>query len=152
MLGPRTRKATILSFPSLWLKLVMDASVPQSEIITVVEMSKLHPLQVIIPPQAWSGEYPKSIRYKCADLTLELLRISQFAITTCGGCDTPRVYRAFRDHSPNQLRWLSLVTSPASMLDKLLVPYIPHLGSPHPSGVEFWPPSIAENITYLFEF
>ena len=128
----------------------MNASVPQSDILTLVERSKSHPLQVVIPPPAWSDEYPKSIRYKHIDLAAELLpRISQLAITTCGGYDTPRIYRAFEDRSSNQLQQLSFVAIPAPRLDKLFVLYAPHLRSLHLSGVNSWSPSIAENITHI---
>ena len=150
MFVSRMWKATILSFPSLWSKLFMNSSVPQSKILTVLERSKSHPLQVVIPPPVWSEEYPKSTRYKYVDLAAELLpRISYLAISTCGEYDTPRIYRAFKGRSSNQLQRLSFVTVPAPRLDKLFVLYAPHLRSLHLSGVESWPPSMAENITHI---
>jgi hypothetical protein len=128
----------------------MNASISQSQILTVVERSKSHPLQVIIPPPAWSDEYAKSIRYKHIDLAAELLpRISQLTITTCGEYDTPRIYRAFGGRSSNQLRRLSFVTVPAPRLGELFALDAPRLRSLHLSGVESWPPSMAENITHI---
>ena len=114
----------------------MAASVPQSNILTIVERSKSHPLQVVIPPPAWSNKYPKSVRYKHIDLAAKLLpRISQLAITTCGEYDTPRIYRAFKDRSSNQLQRLSFVAFPPPRLDKLFVLHTPHLRSLRLFGV-----------------
>ena len=128
----------------------MNASISQSEMLTLVEKSKSHPLQVVIPAPAWSEEYPKSTRYKHVDLAADLLyRTSQLTITTCGEYDTPRIYRAFRDRSSDQLQRLRFSTFPAPRLDKLFAMYAPHLKSLHLSGVDSWPPSIAENITHI---
>ena len=148
MLVSRMWNATILSFPSLWSKLVMSASVSQSAMLTVVGRSGSHPLQVVIPPPAWSDVYPKSIRYKHVDFVAGLLpRISHLVIATCGGYDTPRIYRAFKDRPANQLQRFNFIASPR--LEKLFVLYPPRLRSLYLSGVESWPAPIAHNLTHI---
>lgn len=138
-------RATILSFPSLWSKLVMSASVSNWGMLTIVERSGSHPLQVAIPP-APHGRALKSIRYEHVDLVAELLpRISQLAITTSGRDDTHRIYRAFRDRPADQLQRLSFIASPG--LEELFTLYPPRLTSLYLSCVESWPAPIAKNLT-----
>ncbi|KAF9647388.1 hypothetical protein BDM02DRAFT_3187989 [Thelephora ganbajun] len=148
MLVSRVWKATILSFPSLWSKLVMSTSVSQSGIRTILERSGSHPLQVVIPSAGWSDVYPKSIRYRHIDLVVELLpRISQLVVATCGGYDTPRIYHAFKDRTAGQLLQFSFIASPRS--ERLLALHTPRLRSLYLSGVGSWPASVAENLTHI---
>ena len=62
-----------LSFPWLWPKLVMSASVSQSKIFTVVQSTGSYPLQAMIPPPVLSDVHSKSIRFKHVVHVAELL-------------------------------------------------------------------------------
>lgn len=148
MLVSRIWRTTILSFPSLWSKLVMSTSVSRSRVLTLVERSGSHPLQVVIPPPPRSDAPPKSIRYKHIDLVAELLpRISQLVIASRGGHDTAYIYRVFRDRTADRLRRLDFIALP--QVDNLFVLYAPRLVSLYLSGVESWPAPIAENLTHI---
>lgn len=137
-----------MSFPSLWSKLVMSTSVSRLGILTLMERSRSHPLQVVIPPPTSSDLYPKSIRYKHIDLVVELLpRISQLVIATCGRYDTPYVYRAFEGSTADRLRQLNFIVLPR--MDKPFLLYTPQLRSLYMSGVESWPAHMAENLTHI---
>lgn len=148
MLVSRTWRAAILSFPTLWSKLVMRTSVPQSGILTIVKRSGSHPLQVVVPPPARSEVHPKSIRYKLLDLVAGLLpRISLLLIATCGGYDASRIYRAFENRPANQLQRLNFI---AVGSDKLFVLHTPRLRFLHLSGVGSWPAPMSENLTHIY--
>lgn len=122
----------------------MRTSFSESEILTVIDRSRSHPLQVVIP----SDVYPKSTRYKHIDLVAENLpRISQLVIATLGEYDTSRIYRAFKDRSADRLERFDFIASPR--LDELFALYTPRLRSLHLSEVESWPASVAENLTHI---
>jgi len=125
----------------------MSTSVPRSGILTVIERSGSHLLQVVIPP-SWLDMYPKSPRYKHVELVAELLpRISHLVIITSGGYDMSRICRAFEDHSADRLERLKFVASPG--LDELFVLHAPRLRSLHLRSVETWPATISENLTHI---
>ena len=135
----------MLSFPSLWSKLVLNASISQSEMVTLVDRSGSHPLQVEIPP-AWSEVYPKSNRYKHIELVIKHLpRVSQLTINTLEGYDTCRVRRMFRGSTADQLLELNLK---APFLGEF-VPCTPRLRSLSLSSFEFWLPPLSDNITHI---
>lgn len=126
----------------------MSTSVSRLSILTLVERSGSHPLQVVIPSPVSSDVYPKSIRYQHIDLVAELLpRISHLTIATCGGYDKPYIYRAFKDRSADRLRRLNFIMSPP--VDRLFLLHTPRLTSLYLSGVESWPAPIAKNLTHL---
>ena len=144
MLVSRMWKTTILSFPSLWSRLVLDASIPQSVMLTLVDKSGSHPLQVEIL-SAWPKVYPRSNRYKHIELAIKLLpRVFRLAIDTLDWYDTGRVQRMFRDRTANQLLELKLM---ASFLD--FVVHAPRLRSLSMSCMKTWPPPPSENITHI---
>ena len=141
-------KATILSFPSLWSKLVACTSTSQSNMLTIVGRSDLHPLRVMIPCPALSDPPQDSIRYKHIDLVVKLLpRISRLAFYTYGERDTFRIYRAFKDRHANQLRQFSFTADPG--LSKLFVLHSPQLKTLCLYRVRSWPASVAENLTHV---
>ena len=147
MLVSHMWSATMLSFPSLWSKIVMSVSVPQSGILTVIERSGSHPLQVEIPPR-WSEFYPKSVRYRNVDLVTGLLpRIAELTISTSSDYDTLRISRAFDNRPAHRLQLLKFFTAPR--LAELFVLHPPRLRSLHVAGVESWPDAIAENLTHI---
>ena len=151
MLVSRTWRATILSFPSLWSRLVASGSISQSDMLTIVERSGSHLLRVSIPhPAPWTSER-RSVRYKHVDLVAGLLpRTSQLAITTPGHYDTLRIYHAFKNCPANQLRRLSItVGSRFKLLDELFVLDSPRLTSLHLASVKSWPAHIAGNLTHI---
>jgi hypothetical protein len=148
MLVSHMWRATMLSFPSLWSKIVMNVSVPQSGILTIVERSGSHPLQVEIPPPGWSDIYPKSVRYKHADLVAGLLpRIAELTISTSSDYDILRICRAFHNRPAHQLQLLKFLTAPR--LAKLFVLHPPRLRFLYVAGVESWPDAIAENLIHI---
>ena len=145
MLVSRMWKATILSFPSLWSKLTLNASISQSKMVTLVDRSGSHPLQVVIP-QECSQVYGRSVRYKHIKLAINLLpRISQLTIDTCGPYDTSRVCCMFRGRAADQLREFKF-TAPISAE---FVLYAPRLRSLSLSHAESWPSLLSVDITHI---
>jgi hypothetical protein len=99
MLVSRTWNATILSFPSLWSKLVLDASISQFAMLVVVDRSGSHPLEVKIPSVP-SEAHRKSILYKHIELVVKLLpRVSRLTIDASDrGRRAPSVRYVQRSH------------------------------------------------------
>ena len=141
-------KTTILSFPSIWSRLVMTASVSQSGMATVVERSGSHPLQVVIPPPELESVYPKSIRYKHVSLIIGLLpRISKLSIVTRSVLDTVRICSAFEGRRADQLQRLNFIGYPA--LGELFSLDSPQLRFLYLCRVDSWPARTAENLTHV---
>ena len=148
MLVSRMWRATILSFPSLWSKLVLNASISQSEMITLVDRSGSHPLQVAIP-RACSKAYRRSDRHKRIELAIKLLpRVSRLTIHTCGKHDRPQVPRMFKGRTADQLLELNLRTP---FVEEFVL-YAPRLRSLTLPRTESWPPPPSENITHICLF
>ena len=148
MLVSRLWKATILSFPSIWSKLVMNTSVSRLDMLTIVERSGSHPLQVVIPP-ILPDATQKSLRYKHVDLVVGLLpRITHLVIAACSAySDAFQICRAFEGRPADQLRWLNFTASPVPV--ELFTLYPPRLTSLYLTAVKSWPAPIAENITHI---
>ena len=144
----RMWKATILSFPSIWSKLVMSASVSQAGMFTAVERSGSHPLQVVIPPPDLNDVYPKSVRYKHISLVIGLLpRISQLGIVTRSVYDTLRICSAFEGCHAAQLERLNFIAFPG--LGDLFALRPPRLRFLYICRVDSWPAHTAENLTHV---
>ena len=145
MLVSRMWKATILSFPSLWSRLVLRTSIPQSNMVTLVDRSGSHPLQMVIP-SASSQVYRRSDRRKHIELAIKLLpRISRLAIDTCSAYDASRVYDMFRGRTADQL-WELNLKAPYS---EEVVLYAPRLRSLFLSRTNSWSLPLSENVTHI---
>lgn len=148
MLVSHMWKTTILSFPSIWSKLVMSASISQSGMATVVERSGSHPLQVVIPPPELESVYPKSIRYKHVSLIIGLLpRISKLSIVTRSVFDTLRICDAFEGCRADRLERLNFIGFPG--LGELFALDSPQLRFLYLCRVDSWPARTAENLTHV---
>ena len=106
--------------------------------LTVVERSVSSPLQAAISHPCWLDMHPKSVCYKYVDLAAKLLpRVSQLIVITGGGCDTPRMCRAFKDRTTNQLRQFTFIAPPKYTLPFLLTTLhqlpLDHVASQNPS-------------------
>lgn len=145
----RMWNATILSFPSIWSKIVISASVPQAGMLTIVKRSGSHPLQVVIPPPELVHVYPKSIRYKHIGLiTGPLLpRVSHLSIVTRSVYDTLRICRTFEGCEADQLQQLNFIAFPGS--GELFGLHPPRLRFLYLCRVDSWPARIAENLTHV---
>ena len=148
MFVSRMWKATILSFPSIWSKLVMSAWVSQSGMATVVERSGSHPLQVVIPPPELESVYSKSVRYKHVKLVIQLLpRITKLSIVTRSVFDTLRICNMFEGCRADQLERLNFIGFPG--LGELFSLDSPQLKFLYLCRVDSWPVRTAKNLTHV---
>lgn len=148
MFVSRLWKATILSFPSIWSKLVMTASVSQSGMATIVQRSGSHPLQVVIPPPELESVYPKSVRYKHVNLVIGLLpRITKLSIVTRSVFDTLRICSTFEGCHAEQLQRLNFIGFPG--LGELFALDSPQLRFLYLCRVDSWPARTAKNLTHV---
>ena len=58
-----------------------------------------------------------------------------------------RIHLALKDHTVNQLQRFTFIASPG--VERLFVLRASRLRTLHPSGVESWPASLAENLTHI---
>ena len=144
MLVSRMWRTTILSFPLLWSKLVLNASTSQSGMLALVDRSGSHPLEMEIPCED-PDMYRRSVYYKHIGLMIKHLpRVSRLTIRTRGTYNTLRVCRMFRGSTADQLLELELM-GPEEFV--LCAPRLQYLSI---FCMKTWPLPLSENLTRIF--
>ena len=144
-------RSTILSFPSLWSVVHLDGGLPSEAIRVLLEISKEHPLDVVIP---YAGCASKSVRYSHAlDASAHIPRIRKFFFyPDMRGTDMKRIARIFSKPAPNLIH---LELDAAQQLGRttpfpnIFALEFPKLRVLKVAAIEGWPEIVGANLTRI---